>query len=87
MAKGTIHQVISDVLCAAGTPLTSSEIYEVISERRLYEFKAKDPANIVRAQLRRHCSNVKTPGARIKYFEQTADGKFKLLKEPVQVEK
>ena len=86
MAKATIHQVIANVLRDAGKPLSSTEIYEAIKSKGLYEFKAKDPSNIVRGQLHRHCVNVKSPGARIKYFEQTADGNFKLLAKPVHAE-
>jgi hypothetical protein len=74
------------VLRDAGRPLSSAEIYEAIKAKGLYEFKAKDPANIVRGQLRRHCHNVKSPGARIKYFEQTADGNFRLLAQPVRAD-
>ena len=86
MAKATIHQVIAKVLHDAGKPLSSNEIHEAIRSKNLYDFKAKDPANIVRGQLRRHCASVKSPGARIKYFEQTSDGNFRLLPEPVQSE-
>ncbi len=86
MAKTTIHQVIANVLRDAGRPLSATDIYEAIKSKGLYDFKAKDPANIVRGQLRRHSVNVKSPGARIKYFEQTADGNFKLLAKPVDVE-
>jgi len=86
MAKATIHQAIAEVLCDAGKPLSSSEVYEAIRSKNLYEFKAKDPANIVRGQLRRHCVNVKSPGARIKYFEQTSEGNFQPLPEPVDSE-
>ena len=83
MAKKTIHQVISEVLGAAGRPMTSREIYQAILEQSLYEFKAKDPANIVRNQLRRHCIDVTaTRGASVKYFKMTDDGRFALLESP-----
>ena len=52
MAKATIHQVIAKVLHDAGKPLSSTEIYEAIRSKNLYDFKAKDPANIVRGQPR-----------------------------------
>jgi hypothetical protein len=83
MAKQTIHQAISEVMREAGRPLSSGEIYDQIVARGLYEFKAKDPANIVRGQLRRHCVDVKAPrGASSKYFKMTADGQFALLDSP-----
>ena len=83
MAKKTIPEVICDVLREAGRPMSAREIYDSISSRGLYEFKAKDPANIVRSQLRRHCIDVKRPaGARTKYFKMAADGNFDLLEQP-----
>jgi hypothetical protein len=64
--------------------MSSREIYDQIVARGLYEFKAKDPANIVRGQLRRHCVDVKAPrGASAKYFKMTDDGQFALLESPV----
>ena len=83
MSKKTIHQVISEVLRGAGRPMSAREIYEEIARQGLYEFKAKDPANIVRGQLRRHCAGVKAPrGTGTKYFRMTNDGLFALLESP-----
>ena len=78
--KKAIHEVISEVLRTADGPLSSREIYDEIVRRGLYEFKAKDPANIVRGQLRRHCAGVKkSGGSGIDYFSMTDDGRFTLL--------
>ncbi len=54
MSKKPIHAVISEVLASSDRPMSAREIYELIVSQNLYEFKAKDPANIVRGQLRRH---------------------------------
>ena len=79
-AKKAIHEVISEVLRAAGRPMSSREIYDEIVRCGLYEFKAKDPANIVRGQLRRHCVGVKkSGGSGIDYFSMTGEGRFALL--------
>ena len=78
--KKAIHEVISEVLRTAGRPMSSREIYDEIVRLGLYEFKAKDPANIVRGQLRRHCVGVKkSGGSGIDYFRMTGDGRFALL--------
>lgn len=56
--KKSIHQVAADVLRASGRPMTAAEIYEAICKNRLYEFKAKDAASVLRSQLRRHTKNI-----------------------------
>jgi hypothetical protein len=59
------------VLRQAGRPLTASEVYEAIKAQGLYSFKAKQPAQIVLQQLRRHCSDVNgKSGAPTKYFKR-----------------
>lgn len=84
MAEKTIPQVISDVLSEASRPMTSRDIYELIAQKRLYDFKAKDPASVVRKQLRRHCVQMKSSlGAGAKYFRMTDDGLFELLESPI----
>jgi restriction system protein len=61
--------------------MSAQEIYEQIVGQGLYEFKAKDPSNIVRGQLRRHCVGAKG-GASKKCFRMTDDGLFALLESP-----
>ena len=78
MTKKPIHAVISGVLRQAGKPMSAREIYDEIRNQGLYEFKAKDPASIVRNQLRRHCTNVKGSGS-VKYFRMASDGSFEIL--------
>ena len=55
--KKAIHQVAADILAEHKRPMTADEIYEVISSRELYEFKAKSPKGVLRSQLRRHCKS------------------------------
>lgn len=83
----TIREAISKVLEDAGKPLSAQDIYEQIKSGNLYEFKAQHPSSIVRNQLRRHTLNIKSAaGTKVKYFEQTSDGNFKLLAAPVTTE-
>ncbi len=80
MTNKTIHQVISEVLSKTGKPMAAKDIYDAIIREGLYNFRAKDPANIVRSQLRKHCENVKSAkGPEINYFRMTSDGLFELL--------
>ena len=53
MEKRTINQVIIEVLKNEGKPLTIEEIYKIIREENLYQFRSKNPQHIVRTQLRR----------------------------------
>ncbi|GAA5509124.1 HTH domain-containing protein [Novipirellula caenicola] len=77
--KKAIHQVAADVLKASGKPMSAAEIYEVISEKGLYEFKAKNAASVLRSQLRRHTKNIAVANqAKECLFTQTEDGRFSL---------
>lgn len=50
----TILDACVRVLVESAEPLSSEEIYRRIREKQLFEFKARDPAGIVRAALRKH---------------------------------
>lgn len=63
MEKRTINQVIIEVLKNEGKPLTIEEIYKIIREENLYQFRSKNPQHIVRTQLRRHSENLTFPDA------------------------
>ena len=77
--KKSIHQVAADVIKEHGRAMTANEVYEAMKSNGLYEFKAKNPATVVRSQLRRHSRNVESKnkvGQGI--FILTDDGKFDL---------
>lgn len=77
--KKSIHEIAADVLKEHGKPMTADEIYEVISSKNLYEFKAQSPRGVVRSQLRRHSANITGPHqAKSQCFNLSADGKFSL---------
>ena len=78
--KKTITEAIKEVMLAAGKPLAVFEVYESIIAAGLYEFKADQPAQVVRAQIRRHCKDLNFPSAsEKKYFQVFADGKYYVL--------
>ena len=84
MPQETIHAVISEVLQAAGRPMSAQAIYDAIRQNHLYEFKAKDPRNIVGNQLQRHCiENNHSCAASARYFTVTKDRLYSLLDNPV----
>ena len=50
--------------------LTYKEAYKKITEKKLYQFGAKDPEAAVNAKLRCHCVGLDFPGASpVKYFK------------------
>ncbi len=58
MREGTIVQAIAKVMQMQNTPLSVSDIYNLIVDNDLYAFKADDPVHIVRSQIRRHCEGL-----------------------------
>lgn len=66
----TIIEAIKKVLIKEKEGLTSKEIYQKIIDRNLYNFKAKDPQNIVNGIIRRHCLGMDFPtSSPIKHFK------------------
>ena len=77
MAK-TINDAIIEVLRIEGKPLHPHDIFVKIKEMNLYQFKAENPENIVRSQLRRHSENggKLAVQSKIKHFVCFDDGKY-----------
>lgn len=76
----TIVECIKSVLAQEGRPLSISQIYELIIERNLYVFNAKEPKTVIRQQVRRHCAGLYFPSALPnKFFRQDDKGKYVLV--------
>ncbi|SCX06734.1 restriction system protein [Ruminococcaceae bacterium P7] len=66
----TIVEAIKEVLMNSCNGLTSKEIYKIIMQKGLYEFKAQDPVNIVNVTIRKHCFGLDFPSSsKNKFFE------------------
>ena len=75
--KLTIVQAIAQVMRKAKKPLTVTEIYNRIIENELYEFKAEEPVQVVRSQIRRHCEGLDFKSALPdKYFVLVDENKY-----------
>lgn len=59
----TILESIRIVLKDAPTGMTYTQIYKAIVKQGLYEFGAKKPEQVVRAEIRRHCIDLNFPSA------------------------
>ena len=73
----TINNAIIQALESIGKPMRVKEIYTQIVEDDLYRFRAINPENIVRVQLRRHSVNLDFPTAhKSKHFIFLPDGTY-----------
>ena len=65
----TIIEAIKEVLKSEPNGLSSSEIYQKIIDRNLYQFGAKNPVGVVNGEIRRHCLGLDFPTAYpVKHF-------------------
>jgi hypothetical protein len=80
MRKHTICSAAIEALNSAGKALTIKELFEFISSKSLYQFKAKEPLSILKSTLRKHTSGViSKEKIGVSYFKLTNDGKYQLL--------
>ncbi|NDV70380.1 restriction endonuclease [Dysgonomonas sp. 25] len=76
----TIIDAISQVLKNSKRPLTVNAIYDNIIANDYYKFKAQNPLNVMRVELRRHCQGVDFPTAsKRKHFQILNDGTYCLI--------
>lgn len=77
--KKAIHEIAAEILAENKRAMTADEIYSVIVDRGLYEFKAKSPKSVLRSQLRRHSTNPKGKDDAFKsIFNLSENGQFSL---------
>jgi hypothetical protein len=76
----TVVGAIVEVLRSTGGPMTAEEITEAIRKKHLYNFKAAEPAHIVRTQIRRRTEGLSMrAAAETKRFALTTDGRYDLI--------
>lgn len=62
--------------------MTVNAIYDNIIASDYYRFKAQNPMNVMRVELRRHCQGVDFPTAsKKKYFQILNDGTYCLIEQ------
>jgi len=80
MSKHTICSAAIEALKNANKPLTINELFDFINSSNLYQFKAKQPINILKATLRKHTSGVNSKEKMgVSYFKLNSDEKYQLL--------
>lgn len=58
MKKQTICTAALEALKSNNKPMSADEIYDFIIKNDLYKFKAKNPISVLKAELRKHTSDV-----------------------------
>ena len=77
--KKAIHQLALDIIQEHGRAMTAQEVYQVMVDRNLYQFNAKNPATVVRSQLRRHSKNNQSKNKTGEgVFTMQSDGTFEV---------
>lgn len=80
MKKKTIKEVIINVLKEQRSPLTGQEIYSVIDQRKLYDFKSKSPVSIIISELRKNTQGIDIKkSSKTKFFKITEENRFTLI--------
>ncbi len=78
--KKSIHQIAVEILTEHKRAMSVDEIYDVMTSKNLYMFKAKNPRGVLRNQMRRHSTESRNIGSNSKtFFRQTDKGDFELL--------
>lgn len=78
--KFTIKNAVAEALRLENKPLTSKEIYEIILQKNLYSFKAKNPLSLINTELRSHCKGLELKTSKPdKIFKIVDDNKYSLL--------
>jgi hypothetical protein len=81
----TVIEAVIQVMRERGTPMSPAEVYAGIEQAKLYVFRAKDPSNVVRTQMRRHSADCPAgAAARVAYLERVSRDVYALLPQPQQ---
>lgn len=77
MKKQTICTAAIETLRTNGKAMRASEIYDFIIKNNLYQFKAKEPLNILKSELRKHSEGITLTGkSGTKHFQIQKDGSY-----------
>lgn len=80
----TINEAITQALNLAGKPISSKEIYKLILDKNLYDFKAEKPYHVMLVQLRRHSKGIEfSTSSKNKLFQLMQNGTYWLFNRPV----
>lgn len=80
----TIYEAAIQVMREAGKPLSPNEIHDLIVERKLYDFKARNSMSVLRSAIRSRTENINNPSSSpVRYFRIIDEGKYIPLNSPI----
>jgi len=80
----TIYEAAIQVMREAGKPLSPNEIHDLIVERKLYDFKARNSMSVLRSAIRSRTENINNPSSSlVRYFRIVDEGKYIPLDLPI----
>ena len=81
----TIYEAAIQVMRDAGKPLSLNEIHTLIMDRKLYDFKARNPLGVLRSTIRSRTENIHNPSSNtVRHFRLVEGGKFVPLDSPIR---
>ena len=84
----TIYEAAIQVMREAGRPLSPNEIHDLIVERKLYDFKARNSMSVLRSAIRSRTENINNPSSSpVRYFRIIDEGKYIPLDSPIRTGK
>lgn len=69
----TIMEAVLQVMRHVGRPMTPQEVFAEIERGKLYTFRSRDPASVVRAQMRKHSLECPTQSAAATLYLKLAE--------------
>lgn len=82
----TIYEAAIQVMREAGKPLSPNEIHDLIVERKLYDFKARNSMRVLRSAIRSRTENINNPSSNpVRYFRIVDEGKYIPLDSPIRI--
>lgn len=81
----TIMDAVVQVMRRTARPMRPHEVFAEIEQGKLYEFRTRDPAGVVRTQMRRH--SLECPpqsAATVLYLKTAGKDTYELLPTPIK---
>lgn len=75
----TLKDAAANVLRNVKKPLTVDELFDEITRRKLFEFKAQQPKVVLTRTLRKHCQGVELHVSSDTKLFKIVDGRYAIL--------
>lgn len=79
METKTINQAIVKAMQESSAPMSPKDIFELISSKKYYTFKSKNPVSIISNELRRHTEGNKVSKGKKIQFKSNSLRHYELI--------